>query len=42
VLASVNRRVREVLDLTRISTVIPIFDDRDSGLEALRASAAQV
>ena len=42
VLASVNRRVREVLDLTRISTVIPIFNDRDSGLAALRASAAQV
>ena len=42
VLASVNRRVREVLDLTRISTVIPIFTDRDSGLAALCASAAQV
>ena len=41
VLASVNRRVREVLDLTRISTVIPIFNDRDSALAALRASAAQ-
>jgi len=38
----VNRRVREVLDLTRISTVILYSTTGISGLEALRASAAQV
>jgi anti-anti-sigma factor len=36
VLAGASRRVREVLDLTRVSTVIPLADDVDAGLAALR------
>jgi anti-sigma B factor antagonist len=38
VLASLNRRVREVLDLTRLSNVIPIYPDVQSAFEALRES----
>lgn len=36
VLANPNRRVREVLDLCRLSTVIPIYPDEPSALEALK------
>jgi anti-anti-sigma factor len=36
VLAGANSRVRAVLDLTRLSTVIPLAADPGSGLAALR------
>jgi anti-anti-sigma factor len=36
VLVGANRRVREVLDLTRLSTIIPLATDLPSGLAALR------
>ena len=36
VLAAPNPRVREVLDLTRLSGVVPVAADLDSGLAALR------
>lgn len=36
VLVSPSRRVREVLDLTRLSTVIPMVSDMASGLAAMR------
>ncbi|HKW99404.1 MAG TPA: STAS domain-containing protein [Bryobacteraceae bacterium] len=39
VLIAPSPRVREVLDLTRLSTVIPIYADEASGLAALRESA---
>jgi anti-anti-sigma regulatory factor len=39
VLAGPNHRVRDVLDLTRLSTVIPVYADEASGLAALRAEA---
>lgn len=35
VLANLNRRVREVLELTRLANVIPIFPDFNSAFEAL-------
>ena len=35
VLANLNRRVREVLELTRLANVIPIYPDFESALEAL-------
>ena len=35
-LAGANSRVRKVLDLTRLSTVIPLAADVESGLAALR------
>ena len=35
VLANLNRRVREVLELTRLANVIPIYPDFDSAFEAL-------
>ena len=35
-LAGANSRVREVLDLTRLSTLIPMATDTESGLAALR------
>jgi anti-sigma B factor antagonist len=38
VLANVNPRVREVLAMTRISEVVPAFDDEDAAVAALRAS----
>jgi anti-sigma B factor antagonist len=37
VLANLNRRVRDVLDLTRLSNVIPIYPTEDAALEALEA-----
>jgi len=37
VLANLNRRVREVLELTRLANVIPIYPDVESAFEALRA-----
>jgi anti-anti-sigma factor len=37
VLAAANPRVRGVLDLTRLSTVIPLAADTPSGLAALRS-----
>ena len=36
VLVGPSRRVRDVLDLTRLSTVIPVVSDVASGLAALR------
>ena len=36
VLAGANARVRGVLDLTRLSTVIPIAADTEAGVAALR------
>jgi anti-anti-sigma factor len=36
VLASLNRRVREVLELTRIAQVIPIFSTEEAAITALR------
>jgi anti-anti-sigma factor len=35
VLASLNRRVREVLELTRLANVIPIYPDEDAAFVAL-------
>lgn len=35
-LAGANARVRDVLDLTRLSAVIPLSADTESGLAALR------
>ncbi|HUJ21872.1 MAG TPA: STAS domain-containing protein [Bryobacteraceae bacterium] len=40
VVSTPNHRVREILDLTRLSTVIPIADDEASALEFLRAEAS--
>jgi anti-anti-sigma factor len=39
VLANLNRRVRDVLELTRLANVIPIYPTEDTALEALNASA---
>jgi anti-anti-sigma factor len=39
VLANLNRRVRDVLELTRLANVIPIYATEDVALEALAASA---
>ena len=36
VLVGANARVREVLDLTRLSTIIPLAEDMSSGLAALQ------
>jgi len=35
VLANLNRRVRDVLELTRLANVIPIYADEHAALEAL-------
>ncbi|MGH9594191.1 MAG: STAS domain-containing protein [Bryobacteraceae bacterium] len=40
VLAGAQPRVREVLDLTRLSTVIPMAADLTSGLAVLRGTGA--
>jgi len=40
VLVGPQPRVKEVLDLTRLSTIIPTFADLDSGLKALLGAAA--
>jgi anti-sigma B factor antagonist len=37
VLARPNARVREVLALTRIGEIIPVFDNQDGAVTALRA-----
>ena len=39
VLAAPNRRVREVLDLTRLSSVIPIATDEAAAVEFLHSAA---
>ena len=36
VLANLNRRVREVLELTRLANVMPIYPSEESAFEALR------
>ena len=36
VLAGANHRVREVLDLTRLSTIIPLAEDMKAGLAVLQ------
>src|SRR5581483_1205189 len=36
VLANVGRRVREVLELTRLAEVLPIYSSEEAALEALR------
>ena len=36
VLVGANARVREVLDLTRLSTIIPLAEDMSSGLAVLQ------
>jgi len=36
VLAGVNHRVREVLELTRLTTIFPTYPDEASALEALK------
>ncbi len=41
VLANLNRRVREVLELTRLANVIPIFPTEQGALEALREGVKQ-
>jgi anti-sigma B factor antagonist len=41
VLVGANHRVREVFDLTRLSTVIPMAADEESGIAALNAEAAR-
>jgi anti-anti-sigma factor len=38
VLVGANARVREVLDLTRLSTIIPLASDMSSGLAVLQQS----
>ena len=35
-LVGANARVREVLDLTRLSTIIPLAEDMSSGLAVLQ------
>lgn len=38
VLANLNRRVREVLELTRLANVMPIYPSEEAAFEALRPS----
>ena len=38
VLANLNRRVRDVLELTRLANVIPIYPSEDAALAALEAA----
>lgn|SRR6266545_1031477 len=40
-IAGPNRRVREVLELTRLTTVMSVFQDVDSALAMLRAEVPQ-
>lgn len=40
VLCNLNRRVREVLELTRLANVMPIYPNIDAASEALRAQTA--
>jgi anti-anti-sigma factor len=39
VLVGVNQRVREVLDVTRLSRIIPIASDMEAALEAVRGTS---
>jgi anti-anti-sigma factor len=41
VLVGANKRVREVFDLTRLSTVIPMAADEASGIEALSGEGTE-
>jgi len=41
VLVGANKRVREVFDLTRLSTVIPMADDEASGIVALSGEGSE-
>src|SRR5712671_5979103 len=41
VLANLNRRVRDVLELTRLTNVIPIYPDFESALDALSKDEKQ-
>ena len=41
VLANLNRRVRDVLELTRLANVIPIYANEEGALEALRDTRKQ-
>ena len=40
VLVGAQQRVREVLDLTRLSSILPLASDMASGLALLRGSAS--
>jgi len=40
VLVGLQRRVRDVLDITHLSTVIPLAEDMASGLAALRSESS--
>lgn len=40
VLVGVQQRVREVLDLTRLSSILPMASDMASGMAALRGTAS--
>ena len=40
VLVGAQPRVREVLDLTRLSSILPMASDLDSGMAALRGTAS--
>jgi len=41
VLANLNRRVRDVLELTRLANVMPIYPTLESGFEALTEGSSQ-
>lgn len=41
VLANLNRRVRDVLELTRLANVIPIYPSEQTAIEALREEQKQ-
>jgi anti-sigma B factor antagonist len=41
VLVGANKRVREVLDLTRLSTVIPMADDEAAGIAVLNVEGSE-
>ena len=40
VLANLNRRVREVLELTRLANVMPIYSSEEAALQALNQNAS--
>lgn len=40
VLANLNRRVREVLELTRLANVMPIYSSEEAAFEALRKNSS--
>jgi anti-anti-sigma factor len=39
-LANLNRRVRDVLELTRLANVMPIYSTEDAAIEALASQAS--